>query len=1236
MPVLHRDLESRSEINLKAAGAWRYAAGATTEVLCVAYAVDDAPVQLWIPGQPIPKEFVEAAQDPSWHVSAHSDAFESAIEELVLAPRFGWPLVPPERHRCTAAMCCANALPRELEKVAEVLRLPHQKDKAGKRLIRKMVRGKKLTEEELAQLYDYCRQDVEVERALHKSLPALSSAEQGLWVLDQIINRRGFYTDGPLLDAAQKLAAAAELRQQAEFRAITGLNSTNQVARFIDWLAEHDCVVGDATKATLSHALRRSNLAPEVRVAITLRQQLAHASAGKIEALLAYRGDDGRVRGTLRYHGAGTGRWTGSGPQPQNFKRDGENIAGKVEAVMNGGAGLQSPVEAVGDIARAMICAAPGHRLLVADFSGIESRVLAWISIQQSKINAWAQFDRTGQAEDDPYVRLAQRCGLTGEGARDIGKRIDLSFGFGGSVGAWQRLAPEDDTTAEATAKRYRDTWRAEHPKTVAFWYALDRAATGAVKNPGRAFLVGRVSYRYDEPFLKLTLPSGRAISYPFARINGADKFGRLQLTFLDNAGGKFTECRFGQGCWFGLLVENVVQAIARDLLAAALLRLEAAGYPVILHVHDEIVCEAPIGFGSLEEFQQIVTAVPVWAEGLPVAVKARNGARFAKSAPEQEAPPWESKAPEPDPQPEPEPRPQPKPEPEPEPRTAPNGGGYQYSEPNAGKPYAPTRKRLLMQGYEIARTFSYELPGGKTLYSEDRYELKPGIAPTEARPRKTSRFWHEVNGQAYNNTGPRRILFNWQMILGADHEAPIHITEGANKSLALIERGFIATAVAYHNWAPECIDALRGRHLIYHEDHDPPDKDGKKPSERFSADARRKLSPAAASFRIVPAAQLWKHLPPGARAIRPHDDVKDWLGLGGDPARLIEICQEIPADSVGAEPIIKTSAEFVRGFVPPDYTVVGILQRRFLYSLTGQTGAGKTAITLRLAASAALKISFGGHQTKQTRVLYAAAENPDDVRMRWIALATEMGFDINTVGVFFTEGRFTLSTMLGKLGAEAERHGGDFGLVVIDTSPAFFEGDDENSRAQMGEHARRLRQLITIIPGGPTILANCHPVKNATVENLLPAGGGTFLNEVDGNLTCAKNDSVAELHWQGKFRGPEFAPMAFLIKTVTHPELKDSDDRLMPTVICEHLSEQGQADLEKETRNEEDAILELVKQQPTISLSQMATQMGWYTHDDKPNRSRVQRRIKMLIKDKLIKKNRDVWEIVKQKEKAR
>jgi RecA-family ATPase len=186
---------------------------------------------------------------------------------------------------------------------------------------------------------------------------------------------------------------------------------------------------------------------------------------------------------------------------------------------------------------------------------------------------------------------------------------------------------------------------------------------------------------------------------------------------------------------------------------------------------------------------------------------------------------------------------------------------------------------------------------------------------------------------------------------------------------------------------------------------------------------------------------------------------------------------------------LLMSSAAFVRGFIPPDYLVVGILIKRYLYAMTGRTGSGKTSKALLLTACVAQGIPYGGHKTKKTRVMYAAAENPTDVRMRWIALAAEMGFDPETIDVYFTDQRFSLSTMLDTLRVEAEQFGGNFGLVIVDTSPAFFEGDNENDRAQMGRHAQLLRRIIDVIPGGPCVVANCHPPKNVTDEDLLPAG---------------------------------------------------------------------------------------------------------------------------------------------------
>jgi RecA-family ATPase len=243
----------------------------------------------------------------------------------------------------------------------------------------------------------------------------------------------------------------------------------------------------------------------------------------------------------------------------------------------------------------------------------------------------------------------------------------------------------------------------------------------------------------------------------------------------------------------------------------------------------------------------------------------------------------------------------------------------------------------------------------------------------------------------------------------------------------------------------------------------------------------------------------------------------------------------------------IKSSAEFVAAFVPPDYLIDGLIQESFLYSFTGATGAGKTTITLRLAASVARGTKFCGRETKKRRVLYLAAENPIDVRMRWIALADHMGFDADTIEVYFIEDVFRISQMKPALKAAAERVGGDFGLVVVDTGPVFYEGDDENSRKQQGDHAVLLRDLITLIPGMPTVLVNCHPTKGANNDQLLPAGGGNFLNQVDGNLTCFKSESTTEMHWQGKFRGVDFAPIFFLLKTVKHPSLVTSTGKIIP-----------------------------------------------------------------------------------------
>ncbi len=315
---------------------------------------------------------------------------------------------------------------------------------------------------------------------------------------------------------------------------------------------------------------------------------------------------------------------------------------------------------------------------------------------------------------------------------------------------------------------------------------------------------------------------------------------------------------------------------------------------------------------------------------------------------------------------------------------------------------------------------------------------------------------------------------------------------------------------------------------------------------------------------------------------------------------------------------------EFVRGFIPPDYLIDGILQKGFIYSNTGQTGAGKTAIALRIALSIGDGRDLGDRLVKQGRVLFCAGENPDDIRMRWIAMAAVMNFDPAEVDVYFLDGAVKISETEGAIRAKMEAVG-SFECVVIDTSAAFYEGADENDNVAMLAHARRLRSLTTL-PGKPTVLVNCHPVKNAAADNLLPRGGGSFLNEMDGNLTSAKKEEISELHWQGKFRGPDFSPIAFKLQPVKTPTLIDSKGRQVPTVAAEPITASEKTEMELTARNDEDAVLLMMDRHDGASLSTIAELLGWLDGGGKAYKVKVQRIVKSLARDRLTKLERKNW----------
>jgi DNA polymerase len=655
--VLHRDFETRSRAILKTVGALQYAADPSTEVLCCAYAADDELVKLWRPGDPVPTEFMTAAQNRNWIVAAHNDAFEAAVEKLILTPQYKWPVISIERHRCTQAMCLALGLPARLSAAADALELAHRKDAAGERLMHQTSKPRRAhkdenpnkvywfeDEERLDRLYSYCAQDVEVERELYNRLPPLSPTEHEIWQLSHQINVRGFHIDRAFAEAARKIAEQAAPDIDREIQEITSgdVTSTNQVARLTAWLQDHGCNLQTLDQKAIERQLQKGDdeLATPVRRALELRRGGAQAATKKINALLTRAGADDRIRGGFRYHGAATGRWSGEGFQAQNLKRAVVNdLDGAIAAVATGDyqhvrSLYPRPLAVVGDCTRAMICAAPGKVLIGADFSSIESRVLAWVAGESWKLDSYRRFDATHDPRDEPYCATA--CRIFGKPLgtytkespeRGVGKVCDLAFGYMDSVNAWRKFEPDRFTDDEV--KQFNRDWRSTHPEIKRLWYRLDKAAWTAVQRRGRLVRCGVVRFCCEGAFLQLTLPSGRKISYPQPRIIGDDR--EQRVVFMDNAAGQFTDCRHGQGAYGGLWTENVVSGIARDLLADAMLRIEAAGYPIVLHVHDEIVAEVPESRSSPDEFTHLMIRKPAWALDLPIAALAWSGQRYTK-----------------------------------------------------------------------------------------------------------------------------------------------------------------------------------------------------------------------------------------------------------------------------------------------------------------------------------------------------------------------------------------------------------------------------------------------------------------------------------------------------------------------------------------------------------------------------------------------------------------------------
>jgi DNA polymerase len=924
VPILYRDYETRSTLDLRDVGAWRYSSHAS-DVWCAGYCVDDGPIELWIPSDPVPAAFVEAAANPEWLVVAFNDQFERLIEQHILAPRYGFPIIPIERHRCLQAATLARALPGSLDGAAAALRLPQQKDAAGRRVMLQMSRPRKPRKDEdpkgvywfddperRQQLYAYCKQDVITERELHRHVPLLEGDEQALWVLDQAINDRGIHVDRKLLDSAIGIAEQAQEHINAELKQITGgeIDSIHQVQRLLEWLNTHGCKLKSIHKESLEKALAKEPPEPARRV-IQLRLDGAHAAANKLDTMQAWPGPDSRARGTLKFHGASTGRWSSYGIQVQNLKKPTvEDIDAAITAVSSGSLehlrqSYPQPMSVVGDVTRAMICAAPGHRLIAADLSGIESRVTAWVSGQQSKLDQWAKFDQTQDPKDEPYYIIGRSLGMPEDKARSIGKIADLAFGFMGGVGAWKKLAGPDDDSSEEVIKQRQYRWRDAHPQTVRFWKAIDGKAVQAVQHPCRRIKFQNPLWRYisfesDGVFLFMHLPSGRKLSYPFPHLRTDPERGSVSVVFMDWGIRGWGECRFGLGAYGGTWIENAVQATARDVIADAMPRLEAAGYKIVLHVHDELVAEVPEDFGSTDEFLKILTTPPAWAAGLPLAAKVRNGPRFCKSSKPAEA----------------------KPQPEPQ--------STSDSEPPPWE--NPEQEQRAFNGYASGERMLGSTVGEYVYLDEDR---NPYLKVRRTSAKQFPQFHMEAGRwKAGAPKGPK-IPYRLPELLAAAPDTPIWIPEGEKDCDNAATLGLVTTTNSggAGKWSSDLNRYFKGRQTAYIlEDND----DAGRAHARKVAYALHGIVP---ELRIVSFPELPEH-----------GDISDWLDQGHYKPELIDRVKAAPKfEPPKSYTLVRASDVVAR---PVDWLWPGHLARGIFELTTGLPGAGKSQVHCAMIAS--------------------------------------------------------------------------------------------------------------------------------------------------------------------------------------------------------------------------------------------------------------------------------------------
>lgn len=622
------DFETYSEADLKLAGLDVYSNHPSTEVLCMAYSIDGADTQLWIPGVHMVPAWLFA---PTTIFTAWNAAFECNILRNVLHIPVQW-----SQMRDSMAVAAANNLPQSLEDCAILLGASQQKDKRGAKLIQQLCKPNKHNGDPdlLIELYEYCKQDVRTEQAIVTGLRPLSFAEQKIWELTQRINDVGVPVNSDELHRACVAVKTAQLSIDEEIVDLTGARAS-QPAKLIIWLRERGFEITDLTAETVAKLLAQPNNNPTVSRVLQLRQAGSQTSTAKFEKM-AQVARGGRIRNTLVYHGASTGRWASRGglnlqnlarPNPKYSQEELDDLAERVLAH-----GHAATMDELSSIVRGAITAPEGRMLVDVDFSSIENRVASWIAKQNDKVELFRQGLDEYKAFATGMYKVAYDDVTKQQ--RQVAKSAVLGCMFGqgakGLVGYAERMGVEialEDSQSIVAA------YRTAYSKVRDTWYNCERAATFVVNSPGKTAKVNDLIFACQDNQLLLTLPSGRVICWnrPTTEVEPSE-WGPRESVYVLNQN-TYTR-QWGRNKLIGSSIfQSAVQGTARDFLAEAALALMDQGVEVANLVHDEIMVVAPEAEAqtTAKLVEQVMTTAPSWAADFPLAAEGWVAKRYRK-----------------------------------------------------------------------------------------------------------------------------------------------------------------------------------------------------------------------------------------------------------------------------------------------------------------------------------------------------------------------------------------------------------------------------------------------------------------------------------------------------------------------------------------------------------------------------------------------------------------------------